>query len=973
MKARLFIILQVIFFSGFAQQYSYRHYTIFDGLPQNQVVNVFQRSDGIFLYGTKNEIGGFDGSRFRTYNDRYITKSFVEGFFEIGDQFFYYTREALVRFENKQSSLIKDFNGFGVHTVIVNAGLREIYFLSDTALCVIHPGRENFYYKNHDMGFIADMERIPGSCDFLLSTGKGVYRLDCNKQLTPVFTGQGNQIVVVDNKLFVGVVRNNKLPSEFDGIYCFDENQPRKIYAYGNNIPGAVMLKTKNNQLLINQNSSVWIRLDTSGHILDRDSIPDMIINDIFEDCNGNLFIGTENGLLHQQSYAFRNYDWKSAMPRYVWSIFEDKDSTLVFATFHGRLFQLRNNIMSEVQGYRKNMDINEVFYMGGFCNSLGQWMIPTNYRIFINDHGQYRFLPLLHEGNFSTCLATFEDTIEKNVYFGTTNGLFIYNLLSGKLKHVDTKGYNILAIEKDRNDDYWICTNKLVYLLKNDSILQTADHSGLPNVGVISCKKDTLGNMWYARKDGLYLYNYAGHIKISEGHYFFVSLWKNKKIIAGGVEGISVIDLNMFYAKNPSALQHFDRFNGFLGIECGQNGTCIDSKNHVWIPTSESVVRFDPEKTMYDSVPPTPFIVSFERSSKSLLWKDISIAWKPTNAVYHLDPGESNIRILYDGLDYVSLEKMKFRYRLIGYSEYWTETTDKEAIFTNLSPGFYQFELTVANGNGIWSKDPHILKFNIKPAFYQTWGFRIGVAIFDLLAVAGIVYLIMRRKQKRKNQERQVQKELVAMQVKTINAQLDPHFIFNTITAIGSEVQEKNNDKAYSYFVKISQLLRNSIKDTDKIIRTIEEELKFVENYLSLQKFRFEERFNYSIQVDPLVSFKQKVPKMCVQIFVENAMKHGIEQLMHGGLLRISISKKQDKTVFIVEDNGVGRAASAKNGTQSTGVGLLVFSEFFEIMNRYNDNPAGFVIHDLKNENGEALGTRVELTIPDSYQYEIQ
>ena len=972
MKVRFFILLQFIFFTCFAQQYSYRHFTIFDGLPQNQITRVFQRSDGIFFFGTKSELGGFDGNRFKVFNNKYISQSHVRGFIEIGNRFFYFTRKAILQFENGKSYLIKDFEYPGIHTIRFNHKYREFFIISDSALLIYSPEQAIFTCINNGVGRIIDAERIQGTNDVLLVTHKGIYRLDKNKNLTSLIVGQGNAMATIGKKIYFILATDDSHSGENSGVFSYDGNKLQKIYTFKKHIPGSVLIKTKNNNLIFTQDYSAWIRIDTSGQVVDHDSVPDMFLTDIVEDSNGNLFIGTESGILHQQSYAFRNYDWKSSMPRYVWSIFEDHDSTIVFASFHGRLFQMRHNVLSEVPGYRNDMAADEVFYMNGFCNSLGQWMIPTNYRIFINDHGRYKFLHLNHKGNLGTCLATYEDTAKKNVYFGTTNGLFIYNLISENLKRIDTKGFNTVAIEKDLNGDLWICTNKMVFTLKYDSLLIASNKTGLPNSFVVSCKRDPSGNIWYAKKDGLFFYNYKRHFKIADGHYFFVSLWNDKKIIAGGVEGLTVIDLSMFAECKAAAFERFDRFNGFLGIECGQNGTCVDSRGKVWIPTSESVVLFDPRKTVYDTIPPRPFFVSFEHSSMNLVWEKVDVPWKPTDNVIELDPGQSNIRIVFSGLEYLNREKVKFKYSLLGYSDIWTETTKDEAIFTNLSPGKYSFELMSANRNGFWSKPPEVLLFRLKPALHQTWGFKAGAIFLNLLIVAGIVFIIMRRKQIRRNKEMEVQKELVSMQVKTINAQLDPHFIFNTITAIGSEVLDKNQDKAYAYFVKVSHLLRNSIRGTDALTRTIGEEIQFVENYLSLQKFRFEDRFSYNIEVEKSVNLKQSVPKLCVQIFAENAVKHGIEQLSGGGLLHVSISKKGNNTIFIVADNGVGRAASARKGTQSTGVGLRVLGEFFEILNRYNDEQAGFVIHDLYNEKGDASGTRVELTIPDSYRYEI-
>jgi len=971
MKSGIFILLQLIFFTCFAQQYSYRHYTIFDGLPQNQVTRVYQRGDGILFYSTKGEAGGFDGNRFRNYKDKYISESALQGFLGVGKSIYWYTQKALVRFESKQSYLIASFDSIPIHSIKLNVRLKEVYVIFESAFMVFKPGCKTFIYKNDSLKWLSDVDRIPGSSDFLLSTFSGIHRLNKRKELTKLIEGQGAQILSFRNKLIFQFIREEGKYPEFGGIYSYDGEELQKIYAFGNNVPGGVLTKTANDQMIFVQNNSTWIRIDTSGHVVDSDSIPDVILTDIIEDSNGHLFIGSENGLWHQQSYAFRNYDWRSTMPRYVWSIFEDKDSSLVFATYHGQLFKMKNNILSEVKGYRESMAANEVFYMQGFCNSLGQWMIPTNYRIFVYDHGKVKFLPLLHEGNFSTCLATYEDAANHTVYFGTTNGLFIYDLISEVLKRIDTKGGNTLAIEKDKHGHLWICTNKNVLLLKNDSSFNV-DESPV-NTGVISCRKDPQGNMWYAKKDGLYFYNYKRHLKICDGHFYFISLWKNSKIIAGGIEGITVIDLKKLYNHNRSALQTFDRFNGFIGIECGQNGTLIDSRGNVWIPTSESVVQFKPERAMYDTNAPMPYFVSFEYSSIDLLWKEISIPWLRDDILFELEPKRNNIRIVFDGLDYISRERITFRYRLLGYSDIWKESKSNEAVFTNLSPGNYKFELLVANENGYWSKTPRVLLFRIKPALVQTIGFKIFIILLNLAIIVGIVFLIMRKKQIRKDKEKEVERELVAMQVKTINAQLDPHFIFNTITAIGSEVQEKNHDKAYAYFVKVSQLLRNSLKNSDKITRTLDEEMQFVSNYLSLQKFRFEDRFSYDIFIDPNVNLQITVPKMCVQIFVENAMKHGIEQLASGGLLKISISKNEKGNIFMIEDNGIGREASARLVTHSNGLGLQVFKEFFEIMNRYNIEIASFVIHDLFDEKGKAIGTRVELFIPDDYSYVIQ
>jgi hypothetical protein len=967
----LFFLFIICFCS--AQQYSYKRYTIFDGLPQNQIVRVFHRSDDKFYLSTKGEMCKFDGARIEHLVYQHLTRSVVHGFFEFNNQLFFHNQSSLFFCSNNKVYLFKEFKDFIVSKIKINTERKEAYILSDSCFQIHRIGKKNISFSSNELLYFYDINPIPNSNDYLVSSRTGVYRYSNKGGLTKLFSGLGSWQVVIGNKIFVlNIINNGQNTTLGYNIYAFDGVNFKLIYNSKNNTAKNIFIKTKNNNIIFVQNESIWIRIDTSGNVVDKDSLMDVMICDITEDDNGNLFIGTENGVFHQQSKAFRNFDWKSSMPRYVWSIFEDKDSVIVFASFMGQLFWMKNNVLSEVPNYRQYMLPNELFYMNGFCNSLGQWMIPTCFRILIYDHGNFSFLPLTYNNQNKTCLSAHEDTLSKNVYFGTNGDLFIYNLLSKDIKHLNIENCNVLNIEKDIKGNLWICTNKAVFLLENDSILIKHYDPKLANDGVVSAKSTGDGNMWYANKDGLYCYDGLSHIRISEGHYYFISLWDNKKIVAGGTEGLITVDLEKFKKHNLQAIQKFDRYNGFLGIECGQNGSCIDSKGKIWIPTSESVICFDPSKTYYDTVPPRPFLVSFEISTKDLLWKKINNSQIYSDTLIKLEPKQNNIRIICDGLEYINREQIKYRYRLTGYSDIWTETNNPEAIFTNLSPGSYCFELIAINENGYSSEPVQIIKFKIKHAFYQTWEFKTIVILFSLIIVAGVIYLLMRRKQILKNKELEVQKELVEMQVKTINAQLDPHFVFNTIAAIGSEVQEKNNDKAYDYFVKISQLLRNSIENTSKITRTIEDEIQFVTNYLKLQKFRFEDRFDYNIYVDPDLDLKIHVPKMSIQIFVENAMKHGIEHLSSGGLLQVSAINKSNGILFLVEDNGIGRAASAKNGSLSNGVGLKVFNKFFEIMNRYNDKPAGFVIHDLYNEKGEAAGTRVELFIPDGYKYEI-
>ncbi|KAF5038371.1 Histidine kinase [anaerobic digester metagenome] len=376
------------------------------------------------------------------------------------------------------------------------------------------------------------------------------------------------------------------------------------------------------------------------------------------------------------------------------------------------------------------------------------------------------------------------------------------------------------------------------------------------------------------------------------------------------------------------------------------------------------------PERLTFDSTPPPVFLYLFETSSSDLHFDTAAVFPEHANTVYEFRYNQNNVRIGFHALAYSCPERVTYKYRLIGSSEIWNMTSETTITYTNLGPGDYKFEVIAANENGIWSKEPVVLSFRIVPAFWQTLWFKASMIVLITALITFVIYQILRRKRVREQKERDAERRLINLQMSTINAQLDPHFIFNTITAIGSSVQDRMTDEAYSYFVKMSQLLRTSLKESHSVTRTLDEEIQFVGNYLSLQKYRFADRVSYTIQVDDSVNRKTVVPKMCIQIFAENAVKHGLENKPEGGSVDITINQNEKGLSIIIKDDGVGRTAAAKYSVRSTGVGLRAFREFFSIMNRYNTESAWYRITDLHDGSGIASGTLVEVFIPIGYHY---
>jgi len=214
-------------------------------------------------------------------------------------------------------------------------------------------------------------------------------------------------------------------------------------------------------------------------------------------------------------------------------------------------------------------------------------------------------------------------------------------------------------------------------------------------------------------------------------------------------------------------------------------------------------------------------------------------------------------------------------------------------------------------------------------------------------------------------------QAEAYRLQLNSVIRQFDPHFTFNAVTSVGSLIMKGEKEKAYNYFIKLSNLLRSIISDSNVLMKPLEEEIEFVTRYCELQKLRFGNRFEYTVNVDRDVNLKSPVPKMIIQSFAENAIKHGLENKKERGILKISISNHGAGMEVTIHDNGIGRAAAADLQTHGPGTGLKNIAGIVETLNKMNREKITFTLTDL-HDNGRASGTEVKVFLPYNYTLDL-
>ncbi len=201
-------------------------------------------------------------------------------------------------------------------------------------------------------------------------------------------------------------------------------------------------------------------------------------------------------------------------------------------------------------------------------------------------------------------------------------------------------------------------------------------------------------------------------------------------------------------------------------------------------------------------------------------------------------------------------------------------------------------------------------------------------------------------------------------LQLQSIKSQLDPHFTYNALNAVGSLIFKGERDLAYQYLRGLTDLLRMVSSDSSQVTWSVLKELEFVNRYLEIEKLRFREKFIYNVTVEEDQLNSYEVPKMSVLTFVENAIKHGLRHKDYDRKLDVEVMSFKKGLKIIIRDNGIGRAAAAKYRDKSDGQGIKMMKKYFKQFNEATGKKARFEVKDLFEYDLKASGTTIEITI---------
>jgi two-component sensor histidine kinase len=370
----------------------------------------------------------------------------------------------------------------------------------------------------------------------------------------------------------------------------------------------------------------------------------------------------------------------------------------------------------------------------------------------------------------------------------------------------------------------------------------------------------------------------------------------------------------------------------------------------------NNTIVRFDPDKLIKNNSPPDFFIDNIVISGDKTIYHPadkIELSYKHNDFIINLA-----------SVNFEDVYQQQFAYRFVNNkNEPWQETGSQQGIiFSNLSPGNHRLQLKVFIKNNSWPEQVKEINIIVHPPFWQT-GWFIFIAIILLLTSFFSLYKYRIRIIKQKSN---IDKQLAELEMKGLHAQMNPHFIFNSLNSIKEMILEDEKQNASRYLSKFAQLIRTNLEQSKQTFITVKQCIDHLEQYLEMEKIRFD-KFNYRVEVDEgLPTDEIRMSPMLIQPLVENAIWHGLQNQAGQKNLMIRFYKKDEQLVCEIEDNGVGINESKKRkiGLRSVhrSLGISNINDRLVVLNEKYKMNCSLSIIDKSELPGNKTGTLVTL-----------
>jgi hypothetical protein len=506
-------------------------------------------------------------------------------------------------------------------------------------------------------------------------------------------------------------------------------------------------------------------------------------------------------------------------------------------------------------------------------------------------------------------------------------DGSFIFTRQYEAIRFNNEKIINRVFAEKNIENIYQSKDGKVWFALNNGGVVCYTDGKFnsstsiryLGNKTVISLTEDHKGNMWFGTSgSGIYRLN-----KTAKINYSAPKVFSTTNTVTEEVAGVSILS----------------------SLPISDNNT--------------KVLRTDIFKN--DTIPPVVFV------------NNIKINGIDTSILnyYELNHNENTVELNISGV-FGGKSELQYKYILEGKETKWNYTTNTNMYYTSLKPGNYTFKIVAMSDGGIWSRVPAVITFSITPPIYTSFWFLFAIIFLVIAILLLITFFSFQKSQRRKTLFEEGKKKVLLSELHALRSQMNPHFIFNTLSSIQSFITKNNSREAVNYLSKFSKLMRGTLENTQKQKIPIKDEIETLELYMDLEKLRLNNKFDYQIIIDKKIDVQfEEIPPMLIQPYIENAIWHGISHKEGKGIIKICfILENENLLKCEIIDDGVGRkkASEIKNAQRhqekNKSFGMSITKDRLEIINSLKDSKLNVNVVDL-DDNNTPSGTKIEIFIP--------
>ena len=1003
----LTLTLTLFSHSSYSQAYNFRNYSVKDGVAQSQVYGLLQDSRGFLWMATRGGgITRFDGTNFKTFSVRdglinnyvFCIKEDSENNLWIG------TNDGLSKYNGITFTNYKPSgnNQVWIQEIAIDKKGKK-WLATNEGVLVFENGKFiNVTSQLNIKKTVINAIHVDNYDNIWYGTSEGLYKINNGKQgYSIVKKGKNtkfiyNSITTIkeDQKgnIWIGTYGN--------GVFKFDGYQFSRLDS------NEILNKQTVLDIFFDQHDNVWMATLSKGiaqyntvaksttWLSENEGLSNNHVRAIIQDNSGNFWFGTSGGgVCNYFGKQFTNYDKSAGLGgNFIYSIFRDSKNRLWIGNSDKGISILDSSIF---KSYSATNGFGDFKVKAIAEDSWGNIYLGTD------GQGLYRYDSTgfhVVEGLGKKYIRALIKDRDSNLWVATA-GTGLYQL-SFKQERFILKNYNtrdgllhdrLTSLFLDKQNRLWYGTeNDGIGCLKNNTILNIhiSVREGLRSNSIRCFAEDESGFLWIgtagsgissmALYQGDFKINSYNHENgLTSSNVYLLTVDRLNHLFVGTETGLDYLVLDKL--RKPLQIKHYSKGEGFIGIETCQNAVFNDNDGTIWFGTINCLSKFNPANKVKNEFAPIISITDvklYYESISNTAYKSFAGDW---NSVKHLELPYDQNHLSFDfmAINFSNPEAVKYQWKLVGFDENWSPPSkDHSIVYSNLSPGNYNFMVKACNEDGVWNKEPVMISFVIYPPFWMRWWF----ITLIVLIIGGSIFFVFKwrinRIEKKASEERkkiQMEKDIVELEQKALRLQMNPHFIFNALNSIQSQIGTNNDQAARYYLAKFSRLMRQILDNSRNTFITLEEEAHTIENYLLIEKFCNGDRFDYTVTIqDSIEKDYVKIPPMLLQPFVENAIKHGLKHISEKrGMIAVDFVEVNNLLECSVTDNGIGREKAAELNTVSKetyhkSTALLVTQERLDLLQK-DKNVQSLEIIDLYDEKGVACGTKVIVRIPIS------